>query len=74
MNEQETTQLISLIEKIRGMGVTVMLIEHDMTVVMRVCELVVVMEYGRKIAEGMPDEIRRDQRVVEAYLGTEEEY
>jgi branched-chain amino acid transport system ATP-binding protein len=74
MNEQETTQLVSLIEKIRGMEVTVMLIEHDMTLVMKVCERIVVMEYGRKIAEGAPDEIRRDRRVVEAYLGTEEEY
>ena len=73
MNEQETTQLVSLIEKIRGMGVTVLLIEHDMTLVMRVCERIVVMEYGSKIAEGMPDEIRRDHRVIEAYLGTEED-
>ncbi len=72
MNEQETTQLVSLIEKIRAMGVTVLLIEHDMTLVMRVCERIVVMEYGSKIAEGMPDEIRRDHRVIEAYLGTEE--
>ncbi|MDY0041273.1 MAG: ABC transporter ATP-binding protein [Desulforhabdus sp.] len=73
MNEQETINLVSLIEKIRNRGVTVLLIEHDMSLVMRVCENIVVLEYGSKIAEGRPDEIKRDRRVIEAYLGTEED-
>jgi branched-chain amino acid transport system ATP-binding protein len=74
MNEHETAQLISLIFRIRDMGITVLLIEHHMTLVMRVCERILVMEYGRKIAEGVPEEIRRDPRVVEAYLGAEDNY
>ncbi len=73
MNEHETSQLVHLIDKIRGLGITVLLIEHDMSLVMRVCETIVVMEYGRKIAEGAPEEIKRDQRVIEAYLGTEDD-
>lgn len=73
MNEQETTNLVSLIEKIRSRGITVLLIEHDMSLVMRVCENIVVLEYGSKIAEGPPQEIKQDHRVIEAYLGTEED-
>jgi len=73
MNEQETINLVSLIEKIRNRGVTVLLIEHDMSLVMRVCENIVVLEYGSKIAEGRPEEIKQDRRVIEAYLGTEED-
>ena len=74
MNEQETTRLVSLISGIRDGGISVLLIEHDMTLVMRACERILVMEYGRRIAEGTPEEIRRDPRVVEAYLGAEDEY
>ncbi len=54
MNEQETASLISLIRKVRDQGITVLLIEHDMSLVMRVCEKIVVLEYGSKIAEGSP--------------------
>lgn len=73
MNEQETNSLIQLIRKIRERGITVLLIEHDMGLVMEVCEKLVVIEYGSKIAEGTPGEIRENPRVIEAYLGTEEE-
>jgi branched-chain amino acid transport system ATP-binding protein len=73
MNEQETSLLVTLIRKIRDKGITVLLIEHDMNLVMRVCENIVVLEYGTKIAEGTPEQIKADHRVIEAYLGTDEE-
>jgi branched-chain amino acid transport system ATP-binding protein len=72
MNEQETDELIELIRKIQGRAITILLIEHDMSLVMRACESIVVLEYGQKIAEGPPEAIKRNPRVIEAYLGTEE--
>ena len=73
MNDQETEDLMGLIRAIRSRGITVLLIEHDMNLVMRVCDRLVVLEYGAVIAEGTPDEIKRNPHVIEAYLGTDEE-
>lgn len=69
LTPQETAELSALIRRINGTGITVLVIEHDMAMVMTLAQRVVVLDSGRKIAEGMPDEIRRDKAVIAAYLG-----
>jgi branched-chain amino acid transport system ATP-binding protein len=72
-NPAEKVQLMELIRKVRDQGYTVLLIEHDMRLVMGVTDRIVVLEFGRKIAEGKPNEIRDNPAVIAAYLGVDEE-
>lgn len=73
MNGSETEQLAQIIRKLQEMGQTILLIEHDMKFVMNICERLYVLNYGQLICHGRPDEVSRNEDVIRAYLGEEEE-
>jgi branched-chain amino acid transport system ATP-binding protein len=73
LNEVETDELANILEKIHQSGITIFIVEHDMKLVMGACQVITVIDYGKKIAEGDCDCVRSNPRVIEAYLGREED-
>lgn len=73
MNHDETMKAVAMVRKLRDRGLTVLLVEHDMPAVMKISDRIVVLNFGEKIAEGTPSEIQSNDRVIEAYLGVEDE-
>ena len=73
MNPQESEELLQFIKELQDKGFTIILIEHDMSVVMNISDRIYVLDHGRMIADGLPEEIANNQMVVEAYLGKSED-
>ncbi len=73
LNPSETAEIVEILRRVRGQGLTILLVEHDMRAVMEISDRIFVLEAGRKIAEGPPAEIARNARVIAAYLGTDDE-
>jgi len=72
MNTQESQTMMNIVRGIRDTGITIMIIEHDMKVVMNLCDRIAALSFGQKIAEGLPEQIRQNKEVIEVYLGREE--
>lgn len=69
LNPAETLAMVATLRQVRDRGVTIMIVEHDMRVVMNLCDRIIVLNHGRKVAEGRPDEIRANEEVIRVYLG-----